>query len=534
MKKIIKWAFVVCMALAGMLRADEEPNVGEVDIARKKTEAVALVDAAVKYFKKNTLPHTCNAFKTNIRWSKGEMRPFVFDEKGVCYYSGDEGLYIWDNFESEKNGLNESIIKTMIDVGEKGGWITFTWDNAQKYSYVRTVLKKGKLYIVGTGFYPESPAYTIENMVKEAVYYLERKGLQEAIDRINNPIGYFVQGDLYLWMYDLQGNMMANGGHFALVGQNVWDWKDEDGRYINRHMINEAADKGEVFVDYKERGADKRAFIKRVQDPATKKTYVIGGGYYIDQGSDQLIAFVAKAINHLKAQGADVAFQDFSRRTGDFYHANLSVFVYDLEGKVLADGENPEFIGQNMMHLKDKDGKFVVKDIIENAKKNGQAYISFVDKRAYKVVYVKLVDVPDGKFIIGAGYWPLSKPYDVKFFVEKASLYLTENSVPKSCALFASRSPDFLRGDLKITVHNDEGVCLVDGFNKFRIWENDSLSRDNRGYNLTKKMIELADRGGGWIDYKADNGICRAYVKQVIKQEDDDTKFYVVSAGYFL
>lgn len=534
MKHLLKVGLLVCVASHGLMWSDEEPDVGEVNIGQKKIEAVKLVDNAVSFFKKHNLPRVCSDFKTELKWSKGEMRPFIFDEKGVCYYSGDEGMHIWDNFSGVRNGLNEVVIKSMIDVGEKGGWISFTWNNAQKYSYVRTVLKKGKLYIVGTGFYPESPAYSIENMVKEAADYLERKGLQEAVERVNNPIGYFVRGDLYLWIYDPKGNMLANGGHYALVGQNVWDWKDEDGRYMNRHMINEAMDKGEVFVDYKERNMDKRAFIQRVTDPATKKTYVVGGGYYVDQGTDQLLAFVAKAINHLKAQGADQAFQDFSRRTGDFYHANLSVFVYSLDGTVLADGENPEFIGQDMRKLKDQEGKPVVKEILAQAQKNGSGYVSFVDKHSYKVVYVKLVDVPDGKFIIGAGYWPLSKPYDVKFFVEKASSYLAEHSVPDACALFTSRSPEFLRGDLSIAVHNDEGICLADGFDKTRIWMNDSLSKDKRGYNLTKKMVDLAGRGGGWLDYKADNGIRRAYVKQVIKQDDDDTNFYVVSAGYYL
>jgi len=525
-------AFLLCSA-HGYMHSDERPDVGEVDIKHKKEQAVKLVMDAVSFFKKNSMARTCNVFQHDVRWAHGEMRPFVFDEKGICYVAGDEGLHAWHNFASMQTGLNESWIKSMIETGEKGGWISFRWNNGLRYCYVKTVLKKGKIYIIGTGFYPESPAYSIENMVKEAVAYMQRKGTKETIERINNPIGYFVRGDLYLWMYDLQGNMMANGGHYALVGQNVWDWKDEDGRYVNRNMINEAAEKGQIWFDYKERNSDKRAYIERVIDPVTKKTYVIGGGYYIDQGNDQLLSFVAKAINYLKANGADEAFQAFSRRTGDFYHANLSVFVYDLEGKVLADGENPDFIGQNMSKLQDSEGKLVVKQILEEAKKHGEGYISFVDKHSYKVIYIKLVDVPDGKFIIGAGYWPLSKPYDVKFFVEKASSYLAENPTTQACSLFTSDSPDYIRGDLWITVHTNEGVVLADGLNKTRIWSNDTLTKDKRGYNLTQKMIALADRGGGWMDYKADNGIRRMYVQQVTKA-DDDTPYYVVSAGYYL
>lgn len=533
----MKYTVLLGVALLGaptyIFSADEQPTVGEVDIQQKKTDAIQLVNEAVSFFKKNSIARCCNAFQNDLRWVKGEMRPFIFDEAGVCYIAGEKGAYAWRDFSSVMTGLNEPLIKSMITTGQKGGWISFRWNNGLRYCYVRTVMKKNKAFVLGTGFFPESPEYSIQNMVKEAVAYMERKGLKETVERINNPIGYFVRGDLYLWMYDVQGNMLANGGHYALVGQNVWDWKDEDGEYMNRRMITEASEKGEVWINYKERNTDKRAYIERVIDPLTKKVYVIGGGYYVDQGTDQLLAFVAKAINHLKAEGADKAFQDFSRRTGDFYHANLSVFVYDLEGTVLADGENPEFIGQNMKKLKDIDGKPVVKLILEEAQKNGQGYVSFVDKGSYKIVYVKLVDVPDGKFIIGGGYWPLSKPYDVRFFVEKASSYLAQNSVHDACALFASNSPDYLRGDLCIAVHTNEGICLADGLDKTRIWNNDTLTKDARGYNLTEKMIALANRGGGWMDYKANNGIRRMYVEQVVK-DGDDTPFYVVSAGYYL
>lgn len=531
----MKHLLIIGALLVGSVQVygDEQPNIGEVDIAQKKKQAVELVNKAVAFFKKNTLSRSCNAFQDDMQWVKGEMRPFIFDEKGICYVDGDQGLHAWHNFSSVRTGLNESLIKEMVTAGEKGNWISFRWNNGLRSCYVRTIVKKGKTYIIGTGFYPESPAFSIENMVKEAVNYLERKGLKETIERVNNPIGHFVRGDLYLWIYDLQGNMLANGGHYALVGQNVWDWKDEDGNYMNRHMINEAADKGQVWIDYKERNMDKRAYIERVIDPVTKKTYVIGGGYYVDQGTDQLLSFVAKAINYLKGYGADQAFQTFSHRTGDFYHANLSIFVYDLEGKVLADGENPEFIGQNMIKLQDSEGKHVVQQILDVVKKNTEGYISFIDKRSYKVIYVKLVDVPDGKFIIGAGYWPLSKPYDVRFFVERASSYLAENPVHDACAAFTSDSPDYIRGDLWITVHTNEGICLADGLDRRRIWANDTLTKDARGYNLTEKMIALADRGGGWLDYKADNGVRRTYVQQV-KKEGADAPFYVVSAGYYL
>ena len=47
--------------------------------------------------------------------------------------------------------------------------------------------------------------------------------------------------------------------------------------------------------------------------------------------------------------------------------------MYDYEGKALAQGANPSFVGQNLSKLQDVHGKYFVKDTIDEARKYGAA-----------------------------------------------------------------------------------------------------------------------------------------------------------------
>jgi len=68
---------------------------------------------------------------------------------------------------------------------------------------------------------------------------------------LNDPKGQFVKGALYVFAYDLNGTMMANTAKPALVGQNVLDVPDADGKKFRREIIDIAQKNGSGWVDYK-------------------------------------------------------------------------------------------------------------------------------------------------------------------------------------------------------------------------------------------------------------------------------------------
>jgi cytochrome c len=71
---------------------------------------------------------------------------------------------------------------------------------------------------------------------------------------------------------------------------------------------------------------------------------------------EQAVAMVNKAIEHIKADGRDKAFADFTAGVAPYKDRDLYVFVWDLSGKALAHGGNPKLVGKDLSELKDADG----------------------------------------------------------------------------------------------------------------------------------------------------------------------------------
>jgi cytochrome c len=84
---------------------------------------------------------------------------------------------------------------------------------------------------------------------------------------------------------------------------------------------------------------------------------------------DEAVALVKKAIDYIKANGRDKAFEEISNPQGQFVDRDLYVVVYDMNGKCLAHGANAKMIGRDLIDNKDVDGKEFVKERVEMMRK---------------------------------------------------------------------------------------------------------------------------------------------------------------------
>ena len=115
-------------------------------------------------------------------------------------------------------------------------------------------------------------------LVQKAVAFYKANGKDKAIAAFNNPKGEFVKGDLYIFMMDGNCNTLAHGANAKLVGKNVAELKDADGKLFMQAM-RDTAKKGGGWVDYK------------WSNPATKKvqaksSYImpLGDGLFVGCG----------------------------------------------------------------------------------------------------------------------------------------------------------------------------------------------------------------------------------------------------------
>ena len=80
----------------------------------------------------------------------------------------------------------------------------------------------------------------------------------------------FHDRDLYPFVFDLSGRCDAHGARPVLIGKNLIDLKDQDGKYLIREMIAFANGPGSGWVDYKwpnsltNKIEDKTSYIKKL------------------------------------------------------------------------------------------------------------------------------------------------------------------------------------------------------------------------------------------------------------------------------
>ncbi len=88
-------------------------------------------------------------------------------------------------------------------------------------------------------------------LVKKAVAFTKEVGKDKALVEFNNPKGKFVYKDLYVFVTDISGVSLAHPMTPALVGKNLTDLKDADGKYFVRERAEIVKAKGSGTVDYR-------------------------------------------------------------------------------------------------------------------------------------------------------------------------------------------------------------------------------------------------------------------------------------------
>jgi cytochrome c len=89
---------------------------------------------------------------------------------------------------------------------------------------------------------PSAPEHGSEaeaqEMVKKAVALIKSAGPESAYKAITeHPDGAFKDRDLYIFVYDFNGANLAHGANPKMVGKNLLELKDVDGRELIKEQI---------------------------------------------------------------------------------------------------------------------------------------------------------------------------------------------------------------------------------------------------------------------------------------------------------
>ena len=133
--------------------------------------------------------------------------------------------------------------------------------------------------MIGYGHAAGTPAEA-EAMVKKAIAFYKANGQDKAFAEITNTKGQFVKDDLYVFVYDIKGKCVAHGFNQKMVGKDLIDLKDAEGKFFVKERVEIVKTKGKGWQDYMftnpttKKLEHKTAYVEKMDD------FIFGCGAY--------------------------------------------------------------------------------------------------------------------------------------------------------------------------------------------------------------------------------------------------------------
>ncbi len=256
----------------------------------------------------------------------------------------------------------------------------------------------------------------LTRLVDRAETFAKMNGKDAALLEFNNVNGTFIEGDLYLFAYGMDGTTLAWPYRPDLLGTNRAGAADSNGVNNVRRMIEVAGDGGGwVYYVTKNPADNNRDELKLSYVRPVDSTWFVGSGIYLSEvpalftpaERDQLVERVKQAGQYAQANGAAKAVRDFNDRNGTFANGSRYIFAYAYNGTTLAMPFQPESIGTNRMNFTDTHGVKITAWEIAAAKSGGGfVYVDYYNpdtgKPGMKLCYVAPVD---DTWLVGSGIY---------------------------------------------------------------------------------------------------------------------------------
>jgi signal transduction histidine kinase len=220
---------------------------------------------------------------------------------------------------------------------------------------------------------------------------------QQILDSIKNALGGMIynEGRGYIFMDDIFGTSLFQPLHKDLEGKNFLEFEDAKGYKFMNKIVDTIKNKTESFDTYYWYKADdvenvyKKISFYKYFEPLN---IAIGTGEYIEDFENELKVKVLKRINEIR------------------YGKAGYIFIYDLEGNCLSHYKK-ELAGKNRIDYQDKEGRHLVKEIVDFGIKNKEGYLSYDSsikplksiENNSKISYIKSFN--EWGWVIGTGFY---------------------------------------------------------------------------------------------------------------------------------
>ena len=239
-------------------------------------------------------------------------------------------------------------------------------------------------------------AYSIaKNIYDKNIKNHTKKELQkEIIDSLRSLT--WNNGECYIFIVDFNGVSHLSPSYLKhFEGKNILDLQDADQRHIIREEIALAKEKGEGFIwdtftrpnTDPNKQYEQLAYVKRFDD----FDWYMGSAEYLDTVMSQMKEHALKTLRNMSINESEY------------------FFVIDENGNNIMNGQGLFPRNENVLSLKDEDGKEFIKELIKSAKSKDPYFVSYKLKNPLtgqveeKFSYVK--KVPGSDWIVGNGFY---------------------------------------------------------------------------------------------------------------------------------
>jgi len=120
-----------------------------------------------------------------------------------------------------------------------------------------------------------------EAMVKKALAYMKSNGREKTYAEIDKKDGQFVDRDLYLVVYGTDGVVRAHGGNAKMIGKNLIELKDVDGKPFVKERVEMAKKKVPFWQDYKFNNPVSGKIEPKAMYCVPEEDLILCGGVYL-------------------------------------------------------------------------------------------------------------------------------------------------------------------------------------------------------------------------------------------------------------
>lgn len=137
-----------------------------------------------------------------------------------------------------------------------------------------------------------------KDWVAKAIEFYKASGREIAVAEFTNPKGPFVQDDMYIFVLDSKGNMVAHGVNEKYTDKSFVDLKDSTGKSFIREIIEGANANGSGWVEYQwynpvnKETKPKSLYFEKIDD------LIICSGIYIVR----LMDIISYNLEHMQYQ----------------------------------------------------------------------------------------------------------------------------------------------------------------------------------------------------------------------------------------